>query len=127
MPEQGLGLPKTLYFNACSQEGIELHLGFFSLASCGMIKMAEPIVIAKNDTVQSSLLPQLANRHGCITGATGTGKTVTLQVLAESFSRMGTPVCMADVQGDLSGIWKADTPHPKLQDALKNIGRPDPH
>ncbi|AEC20094.1 ATP-binding protein [Pusillimonas sp. T7-7] len=88
--------------------------------------MAEPIVIAKNDKVQSSLLPQLANRHGCITGATGTGKTVTLQVLAESFSRMGTPVFMADVKGDLSGISQAATPSPKLQERLNNLGLPEP-
>src|SRR3546814_8607830 len=125
MPEQSFGYPKTLYFNACSQEGIELHLGFCSLACCGRIKMAEPIVIAKNDKVQSSLLPQLANRHGCITGATGTGKTVTLQVLAESFSRMGTPVFMADVKGDLSGISQAATPSPKLPERLNNLGLPE--
>ncbi|NYT85646.1 helicase HerA-like C-terminal domain-containing protein [Pollutimonas harenae] len=88
--------------------------------------MAEPIVIAKNKQVQTSLLPQLANRHGCITGATGTGKTVTLQVLAESFSRMGTPVFMADVKGDLSGISQAAAPSPKLQERLSNLGLPEP-
>ena len=57
--------------------------------------MPDPIVIAKNAQTELALLPALANRHGCITGATGTGKTVTLQVLAESFSRLGTPVFMA--------------------------------
>jgi DNA helicase HerA-like ATPase len=67
-------------------------------------KMAPPIVIAKSAKAELVLLPQMANRHGCITGATGTGKTVTLQVLAEQFSRMGTSVFMADVKGDLSGI-----------------------
>jgi DNA helicase HerA-like ATPase len=50
------------------------------------------------------LLPALANRHGLITGATGTGKTITLQKLAESFSAIGVPVFMADVKGDLTGI-----------------------
>ena len=51
-----------------------------------------------------SLLPQMANRHGLIAGATGTGKTITMKVMAESFSDMGVPVFMADVKGDLSGM-----------------------
>ncbi|MFP5442556.1 MAG: helicase HerA-like domain-containing protein, partial [Betaproteobacteria bacterium] len=54
--------------------------------------MAEPLLIAKHDTTECHLLPGLANRHGLITGATGTGKTVTLQTLAENFSRIGVPV-----------------------------------
>ena len=54
--------------------------------------MAEPILIAKNGATECLLLPQLANRHGLITGATGTGKTVTLQTLAENFSKIGVPV-----------------------------------
>ncbi len=66
--------------------------------------MAEPLLIAKNATIECLLLPELANRHGLITGATGTGKTVTLQTLAQGFSRIGVPVFMADVKGDLSGI-----------------------
>jgi DNA helicase HerA-like ATPase len=66
--------------------------------------MAEPMLIAQNDTAQCHLLPGLANRHGLITGATGTGKTVTLQTLAEQFSLRGVPVFMADVKGDLTGI-----------------------
>ena len=69
--------------------------------------MPNPILIAKNAQTELALLPALANRHGCITGATGTGKTVTLQVLAESFSRIGTPVFMADVKGDLTGVSQA--------------------
>ncbi|MDN5844337.1 MAG: DUF853 domain-containing protein [Alcaligenaceae bacterium] len=72
------------------------------------------------------MLPQLANRHGCITGATGTGKTVTLQVLAEAFSRIGTPVFMADVKGDLSGISQAGVSSPKLQERLTKLGLPEP-
>ena len=88
--------------------------------------MTEPIVIAKNKTTDAWLLPQLANRHGCITGATGTGKTVTLQVLAEAFSRMGTPVFMADVKGDLTGISQAAAPNPKLQERLTKLGLPEP-
>jgi hypothetical protein len=66
--------------------------------------MTDPLLIAKNDTAELFLLPQMANRHGLITGATGTGKTVTLQTLAEHFSRIGVPCFMSDVKGDLSGI-----------------------
>lgn len=88
--------------------------------------MVDPIVIAKNTNAESTLLPQLANRHGCITGATGTGKTVTLQLLAEAFSRMGTPVFMADVKGDLSGVSQAGQPSPKLQERLTKLGLPEP-
>src|SRR3546814_8960905 len=69
--------------------------------------MPDPIIVAQNTKAQLALLPALANRHGCITGATGTGKTVTLQVLAEAFSRIGTPVFMANVKGDLTGISQA--------------------
>ena len=66
--------------------------------------MANPILIAKNNEVSSVILPRMANRHGLIAGATGTGKTVTLQTLAEGFSKNGIPVFMADVKGDLSGM-----------------------
>ncbi len=67
--------------------------------------MPDPLPIAKTSRqTELCLLPALANRHGLITGATGTGKTVTLQVMAERFSRIGVPVFMADVKGDLSGI-----------------------
>ena len=68
------------------------------------------------------LLPRLANRHGLIAGATGTGKTVSLQILAEEFSRRGVPVFMADVKGDLSGISQAGKDHPKLQERADTIG-----
>ncbi|MDP2109215.1 MAG: DUF853 family protein [Thiobacillus sp.] len=66
--------------------------------------MTEPLLVARNATTDLYLLPQMANRHGLITGATGTGKTVTLQTLAEHFSRIGVPCFMSDVKGDLSGI-----------------------
>jgi len=66
--------------------------------------MTEPILVAKHGNIECHLLPALANRHGLITGATGTGKTITLQTLAESFSKLGVPVFMADVKGDLTGI-----------------------
>ncbi len=65
--------------------------------------MADPILVAKGD-IDLYLLPQMANRHGLIAGATGTGKTVSLQVLAEGLSRIGTSVFMADVKGDLAGL-----------------------
>ncbi len=71
--------------------------------------MAEPILVAKHGDIECHLLPGLANRHGLITGATGTGKTITLQTLAENFSRLGVPVFMADVKGDLTGISQKGT------------------
>ena len=90
--------------------------------------MADPMLIAQNDQTQCHLLPSLANRHGLITGATGTGKTVTLQTLAESFSRRGVPVFMADVKGDLSGISQAGKIGEKLAATLKErqIDLPEP-
>ena len=69
-----------------------------------------------------SLHPRFANRHGLIAGATGTGKTVTLQVLAEQFSRLGVPVFLSDVKGDLSGISQPGTDHPKIQERVEQIG-----
>src|SRR3954464_14658807 len=76
--------------------------------------MAAPLLVAKSDKTQLSLLPALANRHGLITGATGTGKTVTLQMLAQRFSSIGVPVFMADVKSDLSGLAKAGVGNPKV-------------
>jgi DNA helicase HerA-like ATPase len=72
------------------------------------------------------VLPALANRHGLVTGATGTGKTVTLQVLAEQFSSIGVPSFMADVKGDLAGLAAAGTATPKLAARLKSLGLPEP-
>src|SRR5881394_783971 len=76
--------------------------------------MAAPLLVAKNDKTTLALLPSLANRHGLITGATGTGKTVTLQTLAQRFSSIGVPVFMADVKSDLSGLAKAGGGNPKV-------------
>jgi uncharacterized protein len=84
--------------------------------------MAEPLLIAKHDKTEAHILPELANRHGLITGATGTGKTVTLQKLAEEFSRIGVPVFMADVKGDLSGISQAGSIPEKMAAVLKERG-----
>jgi DNA helicase HerA-like ATPase len=81
----------------------------------------DPILIGKGQRLQY-LLPALANRHGLITGATGTGKTVTLQVLAEGFSRIGVPVFLADVKGDLSGLSQPIAPHPKVDERIDRIG-----
>ena len=84
--------------------------------------MAEPILIAKNAATTCELLPALANRHGLITGATGTGKTVTLQTMAENLSRIGVPVFMADVKGDLTGISQAGKIGEKMAGILKERG-----
>ncbi|WP_423932989.1 helicase HerA-like C-terminal domain-containing protein [Comamonas sp. 23] len=84
--------------------------------------MAEPLLVAKNGTTECFLLPGLANRHGLITGATGTGKTVTLQTLAEGFSGIGVPVFMADIKGDLTGISQVGQIGGKLAATLQDRG-----
>jgi DNA helicase HerA-like ATPase len=88
--------------------------------------MPDPILLAQHGTVECHLLPALANRHGLITGATGTGKTITLQTLAEGFSKIGVPVFMADVKGDLTGITQAGTLAPKIAAILKERGLAEP-
>ena len=84
--------------------------------------MSEPLYLAKSEDGYPALLPQMANRHGLITGATGTGKTVTLQSMAERLSFAGVPVFMADVKGDLSGMGAAGVVTPKLEARLKDLG-----
>ena len=84
--------------------------------------MADPILIAKHGDIETFILPGLANRHGLITGATGTGKTVTLQSIAERLSYAGVPVFMADVKGDLSGMGAAGKLTPKLEARIKELG-----
>lgn len=76
--------------------------------------------------VELGFVPALANRHGLITGATGTGKTVTLQVLAERFSQIGVPTFLADVKGDLAGLSAAGASSPKLDARLASMGVPAP-
>ena len=88
--------------------------------------MADPLLIAKNASTELALLPALANRHGCITGATGTGKTISLQVLTERFSRLGVPVFLADVKGDLGGLAAAGQMSEKLNERLTTRGIPAP-
>ena len=84
--------------------------------------MAEPLLIAQNSHTSCQLLPGLANRHGLITGATGTGKTVTLQKLAESFSDIGVPVFMTDIKGDLTGISQQGSIGAKMAGVLQERG-----
>src|SRR5258705_7014696 len=82
--------------------------------------MAEPILVAQSKQ-QIFLLPQMSNRHGLIAGATGTGKTVTLQTLAENFSARGVPVFMADVKGDLAGLSQPGANNPKVLERAKEL------
>ena len=84
--------------------------------------MANPLLVAKNKNAELLLLPALANRHGLIAGATGTGKTVTLQSLAQSFSTIGVPVFMADVKGDLAGMAKPGGGNTKVAERVKLLG-----
>jgi DNA helicase HerA-like ATPase len=86
--------------------------------------VTDPILLGKGESPQY-LLPAFSNRHGLVTGATGTGKTVTLQVVAEGFSRIGVPVFLADVKGDLAGLSQPITPHPKIDERLTKIGITD--
>ena len=85
-----------------------------------------PLVIAKNKQKEIAIRPEMVNRHGLITGATGTGKTVTLQVMAERLSSIGVPVFMADVKGDLSGISQPGQSSEKLEKRLSSFGLPTP-
>jgi len=87
--------------------------------------MANPILIAKNNEVSSVILPRMANRHGLIAGATGTGKTVTLQTLAEGFSKNGVPVFMADVKGDLSGMSQQGGANPRVDARVQQLALSD--
>lgn len=86
------------------------------------LPIAKPVPAAE----PLSLLSNLVNRHGCITGATGTGKTVTLQVVAQSLSRIGVPVFMADVKGDLSGLGRPGKLSDKMRQRLQALGVDEP-
>ena len=88
--------------------------------------MLNPLLVGKNQDQELVLLPNLANRHGCITGATGTGKTVTLQTMAQALSNLGVPVFMADVKGDLSGLATAGSPVPRIKERLEQLGLETP-
>jgi hypothetical protein len=82
----------------------------------------QPGILIGKGEAQVFLNPRFANRHGLIAGATGTGKTISLQVLAEGLSRLGVPIFMADIKGDLTGISKPGTPHPKVDERVSKIG-----
>lgn len=86
--------------------------------------MPDPMLIAKGES-EVFLYPKMANRHGLIAGATGTGKTVSLRVLAEQLSNIGVPVFMADVKGDLSGMCKAGADNPKIAERVQKLGLSD--
>ena len=86
--------------------------------------MVAPLLVAKSEH-DLCLLPGLANRHGLIAGATGTGKTVTLQRIAEGFSKIGVPVFMADVKGDLAGLSQKGEPRPKIEERIKQLNITD--
>jgi DNA helicase HerA-like ATPase len=86
--------------------------------------MADPLLIARCDH-DVVLLPAMANRHGLVAGATGTGKTVTLQVVAENLSKIGVPVFMADVKGDLAGISQPGTATQRLMDRIQQLKLPE--
>jgi len=88
--------------------------------------MPQPMLVAKHGDTECFLLPALCNRHGLITGATGTGKTVTLQVIAERLSAIGVPVFMADVKGDLAGLSQPGKGSPKFAERLELVGVPEP-
>jgi DNA helicase HerA-like ATPase len=83
--------------------------------------MTKPMLVARNKAVDLLLLPALANRHGLIAGATGTGKTVTLQTLAQSLSAIGVPVFLADVKGDLAGMAKPGGGNAKIAERAKQL------
>jgi DNA helicase HerA-like ATPase len=87
--------------------------------------MPNSLLIAKNHALELCLLPRLANRHGCITGATGTGKTVTLQAMAQALSDIGVPVFMADVKGDLSGMAKAGSASARIDARMTLLELPE--
>jgi DNA helicase HerA-like ATPase len=84
--------------------------------------MTTSLLIAKSASHEVTLLPAMANRHGLIAGATGTGKTVTLRVLAEGFSRMGVPVFMADVKGDLAGLSQVGVASDRIKERTTQLG-----
>ncbi len=89
-----------------------------------MAASGSPLIIAKS-AGEIGILPRMANRHGLIAGATGTGKTVSLRVLAEAFSASGVPVFLADVKGDLSGLPFAGSDNPKISERVKRVGLAD--
>jgi DNA helicase HerA-like ATPase len=87
--------------------------------------VVEPLLIAKSDAEDIVLLPGMSNRHGIVCGATGTGKTVTIQAMCERFSEIGTPVFVADVKGDLAGLSQPGGGNEKVEQRLAEMAIPD--
>lgn len=87
--------------------------------------MSDALFIAQHGTEELHMLPRMSNRHGLVAGATGTGKTVTLQRLAEEFSRLGVPVFLSDIKGDLAGLSQAGTAIPPIAKRLELLGIQD--
>ena len=85
------------------------------------MRIENRILVGKGE-IEAAILPEMANRHGMIAGATGTGKTITLKVMAESFSDLGVPVFLADVKGDLSGCCKPGEMTEKIASRLQGVG-----
>ena len=83
------------------------------------------IIIGKNDEKELFILPKMANRHGIITGASGSGKTTTVKVMAESFSQAGVPVFYIDVKGDLASICKKGEPSETVDSRVKKLNLED--
>src|SRR5680860_90966 len=86
--------------------------------------MAEPLLIGKSGDLEMVLLPEMANRHGVVTGATGTGKTVSIQTMIERFSDIGVPVFVADVKGDVAGLAAPGGGNEKVDERLAELGMP---
>ena len=89
------------------------------------MRVVESLLIAKSGTEDIGLLPGMANRHGIVCGATGTGKTVTIQAMCERFSEIGTPVFVADVKGDLAGLSQPGGGNEKVDQRLAEMAIPD--
>ncbi len=89
------------------------------------MSQAASLIIGAAEGIPIRQLGSMSNRHGLVAGATGTGKTVTLQILAEGFSRLGVPVFAADIKGDLSGLAAAATPNAKIEERLRHIPLPN--
>jgi len=81
----------------------------------------QEILIGGQNGIHLIMDAAMGNRHGMISGATGTGKTITLQILAEGFSKIGVPVFLADIKGDLSGITVPGQPHEKISERVQQI------
>ncbi|HMC74715.1 MAG TPA: helicase HerA-like domain-containing protein, partial [Terriglobales bacterium] len=97
-----------------------MNLSLASEIFTGATHVPDPLLIAKGQN-ELVVLPRMANRHGLVAGATGTGKTITLQVMAEAFSRIGVPVFAADVKGDLSGISQPGKENPKITERIQKL------